>query len=561
MAKTKAGVVLWGVCLGACQTPADTEALGEGGTGGPEATSQGGRDASDGATNGSEASADGGGSTSTGGGDGTDGGESDGSSDSGSETRSCHSIDSFDDCPRTALDPADPTLQWGIWTGGPIATSPLVANLTDDDGDGVVGLCDTPDVLVAMPSTWVQCATNLVVANPWIVDGATGAVLAQGDTLRFATEIAPAIGDIDGDGIPDIVAVVADSVTCDPWATVSYRLVAFSNTFEFKWQSEPARGLWHVSLADLDNDGDVEILSGSYVYDHTGLAIAVADDFVTHSLAVDLDADGDLEVLVGASAYHHDGTLLFSQSSVPTGIGASVPHVADLDVDGDPEIVIATETGLWVLAHDGTVVLADFDPVGPPEPGWTAWRWDRFAVIADFDGEPGLEIAATPASELGVYRLNGSTAWSVSAGMPSDGRPFVATGAFDFGTDAPVLIAADRKQTRWLAGGGAALSEFPSGNGGTRGAAYPLIADVDGDGAAELLLLGDGTIHPGLGVYESSAEPWPAARRIWNQLSYHVTNVAEDGTIPQFETPHWTTHNAFGMQARVNEGNLCRSGI
>jgi hypothetical protein len=36
-----------------------------------------------------------------------------------------------------------------------------------------------------------------------------------------------------------------------------------------------------------------------------------------------------------------------------------------------------------------------------------------------------------------------------------------------------------------------------------------------------------------LTVLRDAEDRWIPARRIWNQYSYHVTNVREDGTIPQ----------------------------
>ncbi len=45
----------------------------------------------------------------------------------------------------------DPDIQW-TWTGpngeAYSIVTPLVANLTDDNGDGAIDLCDIPDVVV-----------------------------------------------------------------------------------------------------------------------------------------------------------------------------------------------------------------------------------------------------------------------------------------------------------------------------------------------------------------------------------------------------------------------------
>ena len=57
----------------------------------------------------------------------------------------------------------------------------------------------------------------------------------------------------------------------------------------------------------------------------------------------------------------------------------------------------------------------------------------------------------------------------------------------------------------------------------------------------------------------SARDRWLPARRIWNQHSYHVTNVREDGSIPQCEPPHWRALNTFRAQARLgNDGRACR---
>ena len=52
---------------------------------------------------------------------------------------------------------------------------------------------------------------------------------------------------------------------------------------------------------------------------------------------------------------------------------------------------------------------------------------------------------------------------------------------------------------------------------------------------------------------------WIPARRIWNQHTYHVTNVREDGTIPQLEPPSWESLNTFRTQAQVSAGGgVCK---
>jgi hypothetical protein len=61
-----------------------------------------------------------------------------------------------------------------------------------------------------------------------------------------------------------------------------------------------------------------------------------------------------------------------------------------------------------------------------------------------------------------------------------------------------------------------------------------VIADVDNDGNAELLLPAFQTGNPAiLTVISGDLGAWAGARRIWNQHAYHVTNIHEDARVPR----------------------------
>ena len=65
---------------------------------------------------------------------------------------------------------------------------------------------------------------------------------------------------------------------------------------------------------------------------------------------------------------------------------------------------------------------------------------------------------------------------------------------------------------------------------------YPVVADVNGDGAAEIVVCGK--VTSGLGwvggqlLVIGGIHPWAPARPVWNQYMYNVTNVNKDLTIP-----------------------------
>jgi hypothetical protein len=72
---------------------------------------------------------------------------------------------------------------------------------------------------------------------------------------------------------------------------------------------------------------------------------------------------------------------------------------------------------------------------------------------------------------------------------------------------------------------------------------YPVVADVDGDFKAELVFSTnsdiDWGIDAGIEVWGDALDNWVSTRPIWNQHSYHITNVGIDGTIPAIEESSW----------------------
>jgi len=80
---------------------------------------------------------------------------------------------------------------------------------------------------------------------------------------------------------------------------------------------------------------------------------------------------------------------------------------------------------------------------------------------------------------------------------------------------------------------------------------YPVIADVDGDGHAEVVVPNTaygGAVprqYSGITVIGDANNSWRSGRKIWNQHAYFITNINDDGSIPRTAAQNWSTYNNF----------------
>jgi hypothetical protein len=446
-------------------------------------------------------------------------------------------------------DAFEPDIQW-IWEGyeGEIYSivTPLVINLTDDDDNETIDMCDIPDVVVVASDSYGY--VNLP-GHIYVLDGETGTMHFQVPTAVDHT-VTPAIGDIDDDGLPEIVS-----------ANTGGYLLAFEHDGELKWTGT---GFWTgswayndhysgaIALADLDEDGDVEIISGNMVSDHEGVELWTAAEPSgpwSATTAADLDGEEGLEVVLGHAAYHHDGTEWYVNSAITPGY----PQVANLDGDPDPEVLVTNPDGLTLLEHDGTTIYTELRPTGASV-GYTTWV--RPATIHDFDGDEQAEYAMSSANWYTLYEADASIVWSATV---SDNSGIAAGTAFDFlGDGMAEAMYADEYNMFIFDEFGDPLLETERSSGTL--SEYPVVADIDDDGSAEIVVTSNKislATSPTVQVIRDIEDRWIQSRRIWNQHTYHVTNVREDGTIPQHEPHHWELFNTFRTNIQIENGGIC----
>ncbi|PTL80204.1 hypothetical protein [Vitiosangium sp. GDMCC 1.1324] len=93
--------------------------------------------------------------------------------------------------------------------------------------------------------------------------------------------------------------------------------ICFEHDGTFKFRTSTPAQIWGgISFADLDHDGDVEILDGSHVFSSTGDLKWIGSDGMggaaiagAISFAADIDGDGLQEVINDRAVYHADGSL------------------------------------------------------------------------------------------------------------------------------------------------------------------------------------------------------------------------------------------------------------
>jgi hypothetical protein len=458
---------------------------------------------------------------------------------------SCEVVDDMDgvgDCSQTAPPESfEPDVQWS-WDGASgTAVTPLVINFTDDDANGQIDLCDTPDVIV------------VAGGRIHVLDGETGT-----ENLEIPSPVhgfvTPAVGDIDGDGRPEVVTAVATGL-------FDLAFVAFEDDGTLKWTSD---SVWPhdqggaVGLADFDNDGSPEIYGDGAIVDAAGNTVFVAPPQTgwllagrsTATVAADLDDDGDLELVLGQAAYHHDGTLVWNDPTIQPGY----PQIANLDNDPEPEVLVNNAGGITILEHDGTVKYQDMKPTGDVGLG----AWFRPATVHDFDSDGISELAVSSAASYSVYFRNLTIMWTAPV---QDGSGWAAGTAFDFlGDGGAEAMYADEANLFVFDDMGTPLLTVPRSSKTL--IEYPVVADVDNDGSAEIVVVSapdwdEVQTSPTVQVIRDAEDRWIQARRIWNQHTYHVTNVREDGHIPQYEQPSWQLLNTYRTNAQIENGGVC----
>lgn len=253
----------------------------------------------------------------------------------------------------------------------PTGSGPQRMAAADLDGDG------KPDLIVANTGS----GTVSILQN-----------ISEGGTINFAPKVDlaagagcddVAVGDLNGDGKPDIAAINTDGTLSVLQNVVAAPGTITTNSFAPQISLPISPGGVGVALVDIDGDGRLDLAVTAYLPQLFSIIQNFSDggDLTTNSFGQRID-------------YPLDGR------------GHTI-SVGDLDGDGKPDLVVDTELNSTIsIFHNQSTggILTNDSLSGPIElaTGWNAWGSSVGDLVGD--GRPDIVFANTYDGDISIYQ-------------------------------------------------------------------------------------------------------------------------------------------------------------
>ncbi len=287
----------------------------------------------------------------------------------------------------------------------------------------------------------IQSSGGISLATPYIWEfmadvGGSGEGYFRGESVNFGTgkdyTSTLALGDVDGDGDIDIVAD-------NDQGALSQNVVFFNDGQGIftasPYISNKTYNTEKLTLADIDNDGDLDSIEANqqypgvdnltYINDGLGnFTVGSSLGLSASSLAAgDLDGDGDIDMAFGKGAtyneiYFNDGSGNFSAPSYfgPGTDNANHLVLADVNGDGDLDIIVGNENQQnTIYLNDGTGAISNSKNFG------TGNDRTKYIAVGDLDLDGDLDIAVGNWGTNEIYVNDGDCNFTVGYSLPRGG--------------------------------------------------------------------------------------------------------------------------------------------
>lgn len=366
-----------------------------------------------------------------------------------------------------------------------------------------------PLPLSLCPLTLCGCLSLWMVASASAVDVPLGTPATFDGSFSGAEALV--FADLDGDGDPDALAGGAGELAV--WLNDG-SASTWTKTSVDTGVTTPAS----IVAADLDGDGDVDFAaadSGANTlswYENTAgdastwtrTDVATTETGVRSVVAADLDGDGDLDLLSAAEDlervvwWSYDAATGFSTTPqvIASSLGAARSvYPMDMDRDGDVDVLATAGTSLLWFENSSAGTA------------WTSRSIDatlnapNVAMAHDFDGDSDLDVVLSDGGGDTVYAFEnqGSGTWVRVDIASADGPHSLGLVDLDADGDGDLVgSATDDDAVFWLEHPNAPWTDdwtFRDIQTSAGGARQVATADLDRDGdldiAAALLTDGD----------------------------------------------------------------------
>ncbi len=210
-----------------------------------------------------------------------------------------------------------------------------------------------------------------------------------------------------------------------------------------------------MAAADVDGDGDIDVLSASAAnntiawYENDG-----SENFTTHAITTsasgaysvaiaDVDGDGDMDVLSASISdntiawYENDGSENFTAHTITSSANTAVSvATADVDGDGDLDVLSAsiTDNTIAWYENDGSENFTTHAITTTENSPWTV-------TSADVDGDGDLDVLSGSNSAIVWYENDGSESFTAHTITSISNVRSVAIADVDDDGDIDVLSA------------------------------------------------------------------------------------------------------------------------